>query len=1223
MVLTVAALLATAVAARAQITSGSVAGTVKDVQGGVVPGATIVVTNEAQGTKSTPVVSNARGDFVVPNVAAGTYSVEVTMPSFKMLRRTGIAVNPGVRAALGTLTLEIGGASETVEVKAESPTIQATSGERSFTIPTDSVANLPIANRSFTALANLTPGVVGSGNNQNPSRIGGGGGNNIMMDGVSAVDTGSNSILLQMNVESIQEVKVLTSGYQAEFGRSAGLQITAVTKSGTNRFRGSLYDVERNSAWDANSKVNKLNGDPKNISKQRDWGYSIGGPVGKPGSDNKLFFFYSHEYAPRTAGNDRVRLRLPTALERRGDFSQSYDNNGNPYHLIKNPNTSSPCTASNTSGCYADGGVLGRIPASAAYGPGVNVLNWYPLPNIADAAGLTYNYEAIRPAESALAWQPAVRVDYQPRQNLRGTFKYSGWQQRHQTFNGNVPGFNDSRMQNPIVTTTAYTVNYTISPTTFLEATYGHSQNELAGCALAQGGTGPTFCTSAIPMNETANRNTAGLGGLPMIFPSALQLNPSYYAYRVLSKLQPPMFVNGQVLRTPNFTWGGRVGGSQPTIPFAGYLNINSTHDVSISVTKVLGRHTMKTGFYNTHSFKAQQQNSGATFGTISFSNDTSNPLDTSYPFSNAYVGVFQTYNQLSQYIEGSYVYNNTEAYVQDNWKLNGKLTLDYGVRFIHQQPQYDSLGQASNFFPEKWTLSAAPTLYAAGCANGVYPCSGSNRQAMNPTTGAFLGAGSTAAIGTLVPNTGTVTNGLILSGKGIAKTTYTYPGFAAAPRFGFAFDPSGKQRVVFRGGAGLYFDRPSGNDIYAQVTNPPSVQNVTARYGFLQNLAAGLQITGAPALNVYQYDAQLPSSNQWNGGVQIALPWSTSIDVEYVGQHSWNSPQAININAIDLGTAFLPEYQDKTLSSSLPLGSGAVVTDLMRAYRGFGSINRRMSTNRRTYHSLQVSFQRRFVNGLSFGFNDAIGLYDRGNVGARLQHAPDGSFSYRSDQAEANRLLGNNNPQTHIMKANFVWDLPDLSATGATLRTVGWLVNDWQLSGIWTAATGSAYTVGFSYQSGGSSVNLTGSPDYAARVRIVGDPGAGCSSNTYQQFNTAAFQGPLVKSVGLESGNDYLRGCFSSVLDLAIARNIRLPKGRNIQLRVDMFNAPNEARITGRQTTMNLRSPSDPVTITNLPFDGNGTLIAARSLPRGAGFGVANGYQSPRTVQAQIRFSF
>ena len=92
----------------------------------------------------------------------------------------------------------------------------------------------------------------------------------------------------------------------------------------------------------------------------------------------------------------------------------------------------------------------------------------------------------------------------------------------------------------------------------------------------------------------------------------------------------------------------------------------------------------------------------------------------------------------------------------------------------------------------------------------------------------------------------------------------------------------------------------------------------------------------------------------------------------------------------------------------------------------------------------------------------------------------------------------------------------------------MGYLINDWQLSGIWTASTGDAYTVGFSYQNGGGNVNLTGSPDYGARIRIVGDPGRGCSSDLYRQFNTAAFQGPLVGSVGLESGNDYLHGCFS-----------------------------------------------------------------------------------------------
>ncbi len=188
-----------------------------------------------------------------------------------------------------------------------------------------------------------------------------------MMDGVVVMDTGSNRPLLQMNVESIAEVKVLTSGYQAEYGRSSGLQITAVTKSGTNRFRGSLYDVERNSDWNSNSKTNNLNGDPEDrSSKERDWGYSIGGPIGKPGGNNKLFFFYSQEFAPRTGGNNVQRFRVPTALERQGDFSQTTDNNGAPYPSSRIPNLAGACTAADQTACFRDGGVLGRIPAEPA-----------------------------------------------------------------------------------------------------------------------------------------------------------------------------------------------------------------------------------------------------------------------------------------------------------------------------------------------------------------------------------------------------------------------------------------------------------------------------------------------------------------------------------------------------------------------------------------------------------------------------------------------------------------------------------------------------------------------------------------------------------------------------------------------------------------------------------------------------------------------------------------
>ena len=155
---------------------------------------------------------------------------------------------------------------------------------------------------------------------------------------------------------------------------------------------------------------------------------------------------------------------------------------------------------------------------------------------------------------------------------------------------------------------------------------------------------------------------------------------------------------------------------------------------------------------------------------------------------------------------------------------MKSNLTLDYGLRLVHQQPQYDQLGQASNFFLDKWSIEQAPLLYIAGCANGATTCSGTNRQAKHPVTGAFLGPNSTAAIGTLIANTGNRTNGLMLRGKGIAETTYTWPAIALAPRFGAAYDVQGKQTMVIRGGVGMYYDRPDGNSIFGQVTNPPSV---------------------------------------------------------------------------------------------------------------------------------------------------------------------------------------------------------------------------------------------------------------------------------------------------------------------------------------------------------------------------------------------------------------
>lgn len=152
--------------------------------------------------------------------------------------------------------------------------------------------------------------------------------------------------------------------------------------------------------------------------------------------------------------------------------------------------------------------------------------------------------------------------------------------------------------------------------------------------------------------------------------------------------------------------------------------------------------------------------------------------------------------------------------------------------------------------------------------------------------------------------------------------------------------------------------------------------------------------------------------------------------------------------------------------------------------------------------------------------------------------------------------------------------------------------------------------------------MNLTGSPSYAARIKVVGDPGSGCSDNQYAQFNTAAFAGPTYNSLGLESGSNLLGGCFEKIMDLSIARNIGLGGGKQVQLRVDMFNAFNTVNINGRVTQLQLNSPTD-LTIRNNQFLANGDVNPARLTPRNAGYGAATGAQDMRSVQLQLRFQF
>ena len=270
-----------------------------------------------------------------------------------------------------------------------------------------------------------------------------------MMDGISAMDTGNNGTMLAMNIESIGEVKILTQGYQAEYGRSSGLQVTAVTKSGTNRFRGSVYDVERDTNWNSNSWVNQKNGDPKPISDEKDWGYSLGGPIGKPGGNNKLFFFYSHEYRPRNSA-DQQRQPDPSARADPARAQRRLLAEPRQERRARSAQLKSPVTGQNVS-------EQRDSVERALYRSVSTMLNRYPLPNRTQTADTNYNYEVAPPQVENLTQQPAIRIDYQLSSKLRLTGKYSGQRARPITQPGLIPGF--SRRQHAVSRTSPTTAS--------------------------------------------------------------------------------------------------------------------------------------------------------------------------------------------------------------------------------------------------------------------------------------------------------------------------------------------------------------------------------------------------------------------------------------------------------------------------------------------------------------------------------------------------------------------------------------------------------------------------------------------------------------------------------------------------------------------------------------------------------------------------------------------
>jgi hypothetical protein len=303
------------------------------------------------------------------------------------MERAGVVLNANDKLALGEVTMEVGAVTEQIEVSASAITLQTESAERSAALISKQMENIAVNSRSYLDLVKLVPGVVSTVNLQtagpgglssmsvNGTRVNS---NQLTINGISNVDTGSNgSVNVTLSLDSVQEFKILTGVYQAEYGRAMGAQISVVTKSGSSDLHGSAYWFHRHDDLNANNWFNNRNGLPRNLFRFNDLGYTVGGPVYIPKilkSRQKLFFFWSEEFQRQLRPEAFRQITVPTALERTGDFSKSVDNNGNSF-AIRDWTTNAPFPGN-------------VIPANRLYAPGIALLKMLPTPNVPNSCAL-------------------------------------------------------------------------------------------------------------------------------------------------------------------------------------------------------------------------------------------------------------------------------------------------------------------------------------------------------------------------------------------------------------------------------------------------------------------------------------------------------------------------------------------------------------------------------------------------------------------------------------------------------------------------------------------------------------------------------------------------------------------------------------------------------------------------------------------------------------------
>ena len=978
----------------------TIVGTVTDPSGAAVPNVSITVTNLDKGLTRT-LTTSSDGQYVVPDLGIGHYSVKATASGFKVAEQSNIvlAINDRTRV---DFKLQVGSAQEQVTVEAAAIAVQSDTGEVSDVITGQQISQLATNGRSMYSLISLTPGASsGQGDFQIPTPVGGDANvsfngmreshNLYLLDGSESSDRGgAGGSDVMPSLDAIAEFRQMTSNYSAEYGLSSAATMTAVIKSGTKQYHASAWEFLRNDALDAR---NYFNRPPAKVAELRfhTFGFNVGGPVDFWKKEHKTFFFYNMEWR-RLIQGQTLSQTVPDTAWYGGDVA------GGPAPTVPVFAGSSPVVTQSF--------LFRNCPGGVNPDP-VNIVSGQPFPNhtipscMIDPNSTALLQAGIFPANNGLSsGQPAflggnnvpttvkeeiVRIDHQfnskfsvyghyLREQIAQNFGTSMWS------GDNVPTASNT-FGNPSYSYVVHTT-YVINPTLLNEVAFNENGNQI----------------NILPSNLIA---------------------------------RPSGFTSNRIFSGPNND--NRI----PEIHLAGFNNTDYTnaswpwnnkavdYQVRDDLSWTKGAHQIKMGG-SWALYKKVQDLFGNTQGSFTFNNNF-----TGNDFADFLLGAASGYNELA--VQDSGKWNNVSwaAYVQDNWRVNNRLTLNLGLRWDGVPHTYEANNRMGNFYPNLYNPADAP-IFADTAGNNIAPNSPGLGTSPNP----------------ILAGTQFYLNGIGIPGKtpGVPKGLVDNHWAAFGPRVGFAYDLTGSGKTVLRGGFGMMYERIQGNDMYNAGPNVPFSTNINFSNIELENPGTQLSngqplvapITVASITGLDKVNNKLPVSYQYSIGVQHALSARTVLELQYVGNQNrdqnayleTNLPSSANIAAL-----FANNNAD--YNTRVP-------------YLGFHSIRQTENLQSSHYNSFQAQIHSQIRSGLqvqaAYTLSRAIDPAT-GNNGVGDLNNYDNPYNLNYDNGPSGL------DRTQIAFVNFIYDIPFLKNSSNKLlkSTVG----GWQVSGIVTLQTG------------------------------------------------------------------------------------------------------------------------------------------------------------------------